>query len=77
MEDFPPDIVKTAINCAETVCRNLDYDDVSVEIREIAHVIRAERQRCADEIHAALGADPNLMEMAVQEALIRIQRGAS
>lgn len=43
--DIPEDVMKAATKCGETVCRNLDYDGVSVEVAVIANVILAERDR--------------------------------
>lgn len=46
-DDIPQDIWGAAIKCGKTVCRNLDYDDVTVEVTAIASVIMAERARCS------------------------------
>lgn len=34
-----------AVKCAETVCRNLDYDDCEIEVNAIARAILADRGR--------------------------------
>lgn len=46
-EAIPEDVMKAATVCAETVCRNLDYDDCEIEVLAIASAILAERVRCA------------------------------
>ena len=48
-DDIPEDVWAAAVRCAEVVCRNLpeDYGDMTIEIRAIARVILAERERCA------------------------------
>jgi hypothetical protein len=47
MSDYPDDVVKAAKDCAATVCRNLDYDDITVEVNCIAQAIMSERYRCS------------------------------
>lgn len=44
MSEIPDDIKAAALKCAETVCRNLDYDDVSIEVDCIARALLAERE---------------------------------
>lgn len=49
--DIPEWAWAEAVRCAETVCRNLDYDDCTVEITAIARALMAaearEREACA------------------------------
>lgn len=47
-DDIPENILMEATEIAKTVCRNLDYDDVSVEIRDIAQGLMRERDRCLE-----------------------------
>ena len=53
-DDIPEDVWKTAIRCAEVVCRNLpeNYGDMTIEIRAIARAVLAERERCMNIIDA-------------------------
>lgn len=49
--DIPQDVWGAALKCAETVCRNLDYPNVTAEVTAIARAIMAakeeEREECA------------------------------
>lgn len=46
-DDIAQDVWDAAVAVGRTVCRNLDYDDVTVEVTAIARAILAERERCA------------------------------
>lgn len=76
MSDIPADIMEAARRCAETVCRNLDYDDCTIEIGVIARAILAERiaqrERDARVADAFVNARP--VELPVSGLFAGVQR---
>jgi len=47
MTAIPNDVLEAALNAGNVALRNLDQDDLSVEVGAIARAILAERRRCA------------------------------
>jgi len=55
---IPADVMETATKIAETVCRNLDQDDFTVEVKAIAIGLLEERAACAQHAFAMRWAPP-------------------
>lgn len=76
----PKDVWGAAIKCAETVLRNLDQDDVKMEVGFIARAILAERERaakvCRDEAASAKAEGLLLHTQAALWCAKSIEKGA-
>lgn len=75
-DDIPEDVWASAVTCAETVCRNLEYDDCTIEINAIADAILTERQRCADAVDKAQAAIMRVPTPTPTQASINVGVGA-